>query len=130
MAALTAPPARRGRTTAKRRGAETQRIFADYLRVTGWPYAEPVGAGAQGADITGTPGLAFEVKGRAGFEPLSAMRQAVSYAGARLPLVVLRMNGQGPAAVGDWLVIMRASDAQHVLRAAGYGEPLAAGETP
>lgn len=110
--------------TRKRRGADTQRIVAGALKRSGWPFAEPVGAGATGKDITGTPGLAFEVKARAGFDPVAWVRQAVRNAnGDDLPAVILRPNGMGPANVDDWVVVLRFGDLVGLLHEAGYGDP-------
>ena len=36
----------------KHRGYSSQRIVADWFTVNGWPYAEPVGAGRAGSDVT------------------------------------------------------------------------------
>lgn len=120
-------PAARPRATIatrKRRGAATQRIVADTLKERGWPFAEAVGAGATGKDITGTPGLAFEVKARAGFDPVAWVRQARRNAkGDDLPAVILRPNGMGPANVEDWVVVLRFGDLVGLLHLAGYGDP-------
>lgn len=107
----------------KHRGYATQALVAQALRADGWPYAESTGAGRTGADITGTPGLAFEVKARTGFDPLGALRQARANAGGDVPVVILRMNGQGPAAVDEWLAVVDFRTLRQLLRAAGYGTP-------
>jgi hypothetical protein len=108
----------------KRRGRDTELLAARYLAEHGWPYAMPTGAGAAGRDITGTPGLAFEVKARAGFEPMANLRQAIKNAGGDLPLVLLRPNGMGPTTLDIWPVFMPLSSAVYLLRKAGYGDPL------
>ncbi len=107
-------------TARKRRGAATQAITARWFAAHGWPYAESAGAGRQGSDITGLPGLACEVKARSGFSPLAWIRQATANTG--LPFVVVRCNGQGPATVADWPVIIRLADLTGLLQAAGYGD--------
>jgi hypothetical protein len=108
----------------KRRGADTQRLVAEAWRGDGWPFAEPVGAGAPGRDITGTPGIALEVKARRGFSPQEWLRQAARNAKpGEVPAVVLRPDGFGPATVDDWAVIVPHSVFRDLLRAAGYGEP-------
>ena len=94
--------------------------MSDYLRANGWPHAKPVGAGSPGADVTGTPGLAFEVKARAGFEPAEWLRQAAGRVG--LPVVVLRLNGQGIADPAVYFAGLRLGDLVTVLGAAGYGD--------
>ena len=55
----------------KHRGFRTQLLVAQYLAANGWPWAESAGAGRPGADITGTPDVAVEVKARADWSPLS-----------------------------------------------------------
>ena len=108
----------------KHRGYNTQRIVADYFTANGWPYAEPVGAGRPGSDITGMPGLDVEVKARRGFDPLAAMRQQEERgAFTDVAFAVLRMDGQGPAVIGSWPVVIRLDTFTELLRAAGYGEP-------
>ena len=106
----------------KHRGRQTEHLVAEYLREHGWPYAEAVGAGRPGADITGTPDLAVEVKGRRGFNPKAALEQAHANADGRLPFAVLRLDGQGPASIGEWPVVIRFEEFVRLLRAAGYGD--------
>jgi len=106
----------------KHRGYSTQRIVSDWFTANGWPYAEPVGAGRPGSDITGMPGIDIEVKARRGFDPLAAMRQQSDRAAhGDLAFAVLRMDGQGPAVIGSWPVIIRLDTLTELLRAAGYG---------
>jgi hypothetical protein len=105
------------------RGAQTQRIVAAFLAGHGWPYATDAGAGRQGRDVLGTPGLAFEVKGRRDLDLTGWLRQAATCAGGDLPLVVHRPDGYGPARIADWPVTLRLEDAVALLRAAGYGDP-------
>jgi hypothetical protein len=100
-------------------------VFAEYIRDI-FPYAEPTGAGRQGRDILGTPGVWFELKARTGFNPLAALKQIETetkeatfgmYKGA----AVLRMNGQGEANIGEWVVCMRVDTLKALLKEAGYG---------
>ena len=113
----------------KHRGRQTEHLVADYLRERGWPYAEAVGAGRSGSDITGTPDVACEVKARASFDPLGALRQAHDAADGRLPFAVLRMNGQGPASVDEFVAVMRFGELVRLLRMAGYGDDRRAAES-
>lgn len=114
----------------KRRGAETQAAAARWFAAHGWPWAESAGAGRQGSDITGLPGLACEVKARRGFSPLAWIRQA--QAGNGLPFVIHRPDGMGPASAASWPVTLRLADFTALLQAAGYGDghpiPAAAAE--
>lgn len=108
----------------KARGRATEHLVARAFAADGWPYALPTGAGASGRDITGLPGIAVEVKARAGFEPQANLRQAVANAGGDLPLVVLRCTGCGPATIDDWPMFMPFGQGRRLLRLAGYGTPL------
>jgi len=108
----------------KRRGRDTEHLAARHLAAHGWPYAMPTGAGASGIDITGTPGLAWEVKARTGFSPMENLRQAVRNAGDNLPLVLLRPNGMGPASIGLWPVFTTLDHMVWLLRRSGYGDPM------
>lgn len=108
----------------KHRGYATQRILADYLRNHGFPYAEPVGAGRPGSDITGLVGLDIEVKARRGFNPAAAIGQLRDrHHEGSVGLAVLRLDGQGPASVDDWVMLLRLADGINLLRDAGYGDP-------
>lgn len=108
--------------TRKRRGADTQHIAARWFQARGWPFAESTGAGRTGSDLTGMPGLAPEIKARTGFSPLAWIRQARA-GGTGLPFVILRCNGQGEAAAGEWPVMLRLEQFTTLLQAAGYGTP-------
>ncbi len=109
-------------TSRKRRGRETERALAAWLRANGFRYAEPVGSGTPGRDITGLPGLAVEAKARRAFSPLAWVRQARRNAGPDLPIVVLRPDGMGEASVADWPAMLPLSVLVELLRAAGYGD--------
>ena len=109
----------------KHRGYRTQKVFAEYIQDI-FPYAEPTGAGRQGRDILSTPGVWFELKARAGFNPTAARKQIDAevkdetldmYKG----VAVLRMNGQGEANIGEWVVCMRVDTLKELLKEAGYG---------
>jgi hypothetical protein len=76
-----------------------------------WPYAEATGSGRNGRDITGTPGVAFEVKTaddlKASFKPTIWIRQAQANAGSgEVPVVVYFPRGLGAAHTGQALAIL------------------------
>ena len=112
----------------KHRGYATQRIFAEYIRKV-FPFAEPTGAGRQGRDILSTPGVWFELKARTKLNPKGDLRQ--THAGVEkesapgvqddLPILVTRLNGQGPESVGEWVAFMRVDTLIELLNEAGYG---------
>lgn len=89
----------------KVRGMQTQAIIAADLREEKiYPFATDAGAGRPGKDILNSPGTSIEVKGRKDFNPVAALRQATKNAGeGETPIVVMRMNGQGPAHVNEWV---------------------------
>ncbi|HEX8627080.1 MAG TPA: hypothetical protein VF755_02785 [Catenuloplanes sp.] len=107
-----------------RRGAETQRIVAAAWKADGWPYAEPVGAGAPGRDMTGTPGIGAEIKARRDLDLTGWLRQTTCNARADVPVLIVRPDGYGPATVDDWPAIVPHGALRRLLRLAGYGEPL------
>ena len=106
----------------KHRGYATQAIVARYLASHGFPYALSAGAGREGSDITGTPGIDWEIKARSKFDPAGTIKQLMARGGTDLPIAVMRLNGQGKANVGSFCVVMRLDELVLLLRKAGYGE--------
>lgn len=106
----------------KYRGLRTQKVVAEYLKGHGWPYAESTGAGRAGADVTGTPDVCIEIKARSDFHPRAWLAQAQKSADGRLPVAVVRSNGQGEQA-GDYLAMVTFADLVDLMLAAGYGDP-------
>lgn len=107
----------------KYRGYDSQKVLAEHLRVL-FPYAEPTGAGRQGRDILSTPGIYFECKARKDFKPTEALKQTVSPAleAGDIPIIVMRMNGQGPKNVGKWVALTELDFIIQLLKEAGYGD--------
>lgn len=92
----------------KHRGYRTQKVIADYLKQF-WAYADTAGAGRQGEDILNIPTVSIEVKARSDFQPLAWIKQAEVNANGKLPMVIMRCNGQGED-VGQYLAFMRVQD--------------------
>ncbi len=113
-------PGRAVSEARRRRGRQTELVFAPWLRTNGFPHAEAVGASARGADITGTPGISWEVKARRDFDPAGWLRQTAGRPG--LSIVVMRLNGQGTTDPGLYPVLLRLGDLVPLLRSAGYGD--------
>lgn len=107
----------------KHRGYQSQSIVAAYLAEHGFPFAMSTGAGRAGTDVTGTPALSWEVKARRGLNLGADLRQAAGH-GGDLGILVVRLDGQGPASIADWPMVMRLGDGVPLLRQAGYGQPL------
>ena len=92
----------------KHRGYRTQKVIAEYLKQW-WAYADTAGAGRQGEDILNIPTVSIEVKARADFQPLAWIKQAEANANGKLPMVIMRCNGQGED-VGQYLMFGRVQD--------------------
>lgn len=106
----------------KYRGYDSQKVFAEYIRHL-FPFAEPTGAGRQGRDILSTPGVYFELKARKDFNPTEALKQTVAPAveAGAIPLIIMRMNGQGPKNIGKWVALTEVDFILQLLKEAGYG---------
>jgi hypothetical protein len=104
----------------KYRGFSTERTVAKYLS-TWWAHAD-IGRGA-GKDITHVP-FDMEVKARSAFQPKAWIDQVTKRAAKShdLPIVVLRLNGQGEGSPQDYLAFMRLGDLVDLLLKAGYGD--------
>jgi hypothetical protein len=85
------------------RGGRLQNALAAYLR-TWWPHAESAGAGRNGRDVLGTPGIWWENKTQADGEhrPGQFIRQAVKGAeqAGEIPVVVWWPPGAGKDSPG------------------------------
>jgi hypothetical protein len=108
----------------KHRGYESQRIVARFLEENGFPYAESAGAGRSGTDITGVPGIDWEIKARRGLVISELMKQLNDRAEQGLLGVgVIRPDGSGPSTIAQWPAVICLADLVALLRAVGYGLP-------
>lgn len=106
----------------KHRGYRSQKVVAQHLAAHGFPYAESTGAGRQGTDITGTPGIDWEVKARRGLNINALMNQLDERStDGLLGVGVIRPDGMGEASIGRWPAVLCLDDLIALLRAAGYG---------
>lgn len=106
----------------RQRGRESEKIVADYLVRHGFDTAHVTSMAASGSDVLGVEGVDFEVKARAGLpisETMAQLKRRRREVG--LGVGVLRLNGQGEKAIGDWVAILTFDDFIHLLKAAGYG---------
>jgi hypothetical protein len=114
------------------RGNRLQNALAAWL-LPWYPHAESAGAGRNGSDVLGTPGVVWECKTAADFKrdfrPAAWVEQAKSHARGRrgdaVPVVVYFPPGVGAANTAHALTIMPLHVLLHVLAEAGY-----TGETP
>lgn len=98
--------------------------LARYLRPW-WPYAEATGSGRNGKDITGTPGVAWEVKTaddfKRDFKPTIWVKQAKGNTpDGDLPVVVYFPRSLGEAHTPQALAILPLSELMVVLEESGY----------
>ena len=100
----------------KHRGYRTQKVIADYLKQW-WAYADTAGAGRQGEDILNIPTISIEVKARSDFQPLAWIKQAEFNADGKLPMVIMRCNGQGEDA-GEYLAFVKLKDIMPIIHQA------------
>lgn len=102
----------------KNRGMQTQALIAEDLKKSGiYPYATDAGAGRPGRDILNTPGASIEVKARTDFRPVESLRQATGNSlPEETPIVVCRMNGQGPATIDEWVAFTTWGEMKEFLR--------------
>lgn len=102
----------------KHRGYKTQRLVAAYLVARGYIYALSCGAGSQGTDVTGVPGLDIEVKARTGLDLPGLMRQLhARHDNGLMGVGVIRLNGQGDLSVPEYVAVLRLEDFVTLYRA-------------
>jgi hypothetical protein len=117
------------------RGNRLQNALADYL-TRWWEHAESAGAGRNGTDVLGTPGVVWEAKTavdfKRDFRPAAWVRQAQQhvfgvdrscaedYIPGDLPVVVYFPPGIGKENTANTLAIMPLHVLMRVLQEAGY----------
>ena|SRR5215469_11589401 len=105
---------------SRARGLALQNALARYLQAW-WPHAESAGAGRNGRDILGTPGVAWECKtSLAGTSPAAVVRQAVKNAGGDIPIVAYWPPGIGAASPHAAIAMLPLAWAVQLLKDAGY----------
>lgn len=115
---------------SRARGLVLQNALARYL-TTWFPHAESAGAGRQGSDILGTPGIVWECKTAREFRPLEWCRQAKRHPvtevpgwGMVVPVTVYWPDGLGEQSAGAAIAMMPLADMVALLTEAGYGKGL------
>ena len=109
-------PRTRTRNRSKAIGTAAETAVVRYLRANGWPAAErrALKGVLDEGDITGTPGICWEVKARS--RPVSDEQITAwlveteierANAGAEIGILVIRRPGFGTANVGRWWAVLR-----------------------
>jgi hypothetical protein len=112
------------------RGNRLQNALAAYL-TRWWEHAESAGAGRNGSDVLGTPGVVWEAKTavdfKRDFKPTAWMRQAERHLGVpaefmphMVPVVVYFPAGIGEKNTANTLAIVPLHVLMRVLEQAGY----------
>lgn len=107
---------------SKDKGTFAESAVADYLKQHGWPYAErrALAGAVDKGDITGTPGLAWEVKyAGVGLKMSEWIQETVTErrnAGAAHGILVVKPFGYGAKRTGDWFAAMVGSDYDNLTR--------------
>jgi hypothetical protein len=107
---------------SKAKGTAFERLIADYL-VQYWPYADraPLTGNKDRGDISGTPGIVWELKNRRALDLAEWVDEAETErtnAGADIGIVVHKRRGRGQPA--DQYATLRLSTLVHILKEAGY----------
>lgn len=115
----------------KAKGSGAERGVVEYLRAHGFPHAERrlAGSSKDRGDIAGVPGVVIEVKNcertnLAGWLAEAAVEQAND----RADYGVVLHKRRGKSDVAQWYVTLPAGQFVHLLRQAGYGNPVAVEE--
>lgn len=111
-------------TNSRRKGADAERDVVAWLRANGFRYAERRAGGTPGPDITGCPGIAWEIKAATRLELAAWVDQAEAQraaTGADVgPVVIKRRGTTNP---GRFYAVLPLADLAHLLVEAGYGAP-------
>lgn len=114
---------------SKIKGTAAETGLVNYLNPNGFPGAERralTGAFDQG-DITGTPGLAWEVKNCKTYSIPKWLKETEAErinSGADFGILAIKPNGVGVTNAGQWWAVMPMAQMVELLRLAGYGEAL------
>lgn len=113
-------------TKARAKGTAAETALVNYLRFQGWPYAErrALSGSVDKGDITGTPGVVWEVKAGTTLcipQWLRETEQERINARGHVGVLVVKPKGVGVGNVDRWWSVMPLYQVTALLRAAGYG---------
>lgn len=96
----------------KAKGTAAESAVAAFLRDHGWPHAErrSLNGATDKGDITGTPGIAWEVKyagsGLRMAEWLTETQEERGHARADHGILIVKPRGKGDKRTGEWFAVM------------------------
>ena len=113
----------------RQKGTLGETGLVNFLIPNGFPHAErrALHGVEDKGDITGTVGLAWEVKNHKTYHFPAWMKetqQEAANAKADYGILVVKPNRVGVDKAGEWWAVMSVADMVRLLRAAGYGDPL------
>lgn len=105
---------------SKAKGTAAETAVARFLEQNGWPYVErrSLAGALDKGDITGTPGLCWEVKAGATLclpAWLSELREETRNSKASHGILVVKPAGIGTTRVGHWHAIMEGAEFEELL---------------
>lgn len=115
-------------SAARQKGTLAETALVKFLARHGFPHAERRalhGTDDKG-DITGTVGLAWEVKNHKSYHFPQWMKETeieALNAKADYGILVVKPNRVGVDNVGDWWAVLSVAEVVSLLREAGYGDP-------
>jgi len=117
---------------AKQKGTAAETALVRFLVGQGFPGAErrALGGGGSGedlGDLTGTPGLAWEVKNHKTYQIPAWLKECETErinAKADFGILAIKPNGVGLSNAGQWWAVLPIEAMVRLLREAGYGDPL------
>jgi hypothetical protein len=113
---------------SKAKGTAAESAVVSYLRMTGFPYAERLalqGSRDRG-DVTGVPGIVFEVKNEVVYTLSSWLAEARTEgdnAQADFAMVIAKPRLVGLPRVGEWYAIMNQGPFDALVRQAFFNDP-------
>lgn len=111
---------------SRRKGTSTETAVVNYLRTRWWPYAErrALHGSLDLGDITGTPGICWEVKAGSRLCIPEWLRQTETErvnSKSTLGVLVVKPTGLGVGNVNRWWAIQPLEQATWLIHEAGFG---------
>lgn len=111
---------------ARQKGTSAETAVVRYLQETHWPYAErrALHGGKDKGDVTGTPGVVWEVKAGSRLAIPEWMRETETEAcnaNTHIGVLVVKPKGVGVTRINEWWAILPLETATWLLNEAGYG---------
>lgn len=113
-------------SAARRKGTAAESAVVTFLRTAGFRHAErrALNGAVDLGDITGVPGVVFEVKNHRTYQLPAWLRETTierDNAHADVGVLVVKPNGVGDSRTGEWWAVLTLEDCARLLVDAGYG---------